>query len=426
MLTDLQVEQWKQISLDASADALWVDTCRKVDGKRVKVQAEILDFLRAYLSGAVSTEDLRATFDSRTRKEWTGFGLKGMSGAMFLNKLVKHIHDTAELTSKLRPVLCLPTSEEAGRASMRGFFDYLQAAISSGKAAKSQLQPARVSFFISCFWHLQDTKAWPIFYVSGRKVLQLQQIYTPVQETVQDYFAFRKAFLALASALALNAWPLEHLLDWYNKRAATPDNKKPIKQLEDKDEQDDPEDDAASEEEEFSHTQIQWLLATIGKKLGCKIWIASNDQKKEWKGERLGSLSIDKLPSLGLGTESQDIVRLIDVVWLRGTQVAAAFEIEHTTSVYSGLLRMSDLTVLSPNPSFPLYIVAPECRLGKVRRELSRPTFRELELHKRCGFFSDEHLIEQAEGIKKWANDPSVIEKLAMKIDDATDEESNE
>ena len=181
-----------------------------------------------------------------------------------------------------------------------------------------------------------------------------------------------------------------------------------------------------SEEEEFSHTQIQWLLATIGKKLGCKIWIASNDQKKEWKGERLGDLSIDNLPSLGLGTEPQNIVRLIDVVWLRGTQVAAAFEVEHTTSVYSGLLRMSDLTVLSPNLSFPLYIVAPKRRLDKVRRELSRPTFRELELHKRCGFFSDECLIEQAEGIKQWANDPSVIEKLALKIDDVVDEESIE
>ena len=420
MLTDLQVERWKQIKLDANADAPWLEMCRELDAKRVKVQAEILDFLKGYVSGAVTTEDLRATFDRRTRKEWTGFGLKGMSGAMFLNKLVKHIPDTTELTSKLRPVLCLPNSEEAGRVSMRGFMDYLQAAISSGKAAKSQLQPARASFFISCSWHLQDTETWPIFYVSGRKVLQLQQIYTPIQDTVQDYFAFREAFRALASVLALNSWSLEHLLDLHNKRTAPPDDLP-----EHEDEQDDPEDDEASEEEEFSHTQIQWLIATVGKKLGCKIWIASNDQKKEWKGERLGNLSIDKLPSLGLGTASQDLVRLIDVVWLRGTQVAAAFEIEHTTSVYSGLLRMSDLTVLSPNLSFPLYIVAPERRLDKVRRELSRPTFRELELHKRCGFFSGECLIEQAEGIKQWANDPSVIEKLALKIDDAIDEGSS-
>jgi hypothetical protein len=275
-------------------------------------------------------------------------------------------------------------------------------------------------------WHIQDTETWPIFYVSGRKVLQLQQIYTPTQEAVQDYFAFREAFLALVSALALNSWSLEHLLDWYNKRSATPADTKSIEAPENKGEQNDGEVDEASEEEEASHTQIQWLLAAIGKKLGCKIWIASDDQKKEWKGERLGNLSIDKLPSLGLGAASQDVVRHIDVVWLRGTQVAAAFEIEHTTSVYSGLLRMSDLTVLSPNLSFPLYIVAPEHRLDKVRHELSRPTFRELELHKRCGFFSDESLLEQAEGIKRWANDPSAIEKLALKIDDVTDEESVE
>ena len=79
---------------------------------------------------------------------------------------------------------------------------------------------------------------------------------------------------------------------------------------------------------------------------------------------------------------------------------------------------MSDLTVLSPNLFFPLYIVAPEERLPKVQRELSRPTFQTLELHKRCGYFSYESLFDQADNIKQWANDPSAIDKLASRIDD--------
>jgi hypothetical protein len=107
-----------------------------------------------------------------------------------------------------------------------------------------------------------------------------------------------------------------------------------------------------------------------------------------------GALSVPRLPQLGMAPDSQRLVSLIDVVWLTGSnQVAAAFEVEHTTSVYSGLLRMADLAALSPNLNFPLYVVAPASRLPKVRRELARPTFRALELDRRCRFFSSEALL---------------------------------
>jgi hypothetical protein len=38
-----------------------------------------------------------------------------------------------------------------------------------------------------------------------------------------------------------------------------------------------------------------------------------------------------------------------DVLWLSGQSIVAAFEVEHTTAVYSGLLRMSDLLTMQPN-----------------------------------------------------------------------------
>jgi hypothetical protein len=79
---------------------------------------------------------------------------------------------------------------------------------------------------------------------------------------------------------------------------------------------------------------------------------------------------------------------------------------------------MSDLIAISPNINFPLYIVTPDVRLDKVRRELSRPTFQFLELHKRCGFFSEEKLIQEAENIMRWASHPSAIERLAAKVGD--------
>jgi hypothetical protein len=87
--------------------------------------------------------------------------------------------------------------------------------------------------------------------------------------------------------------------------------------------------------------------------------------------------------------------------------------VEHTTSVYSGLLRMADLAALSPNLSFPLYVVAPDARLAKVRRELSRPTFRALGLDRRCRFFSGEALLRALPSLMRWATGPGAIEKLA-------------
>jgi hypothetical protein len=59
------------------------------------------------------------------------------------------------------------------------------------------------------------------------------------------------------------------------------------------------------------YMQVQWLLARVGRKFGCRIWIAANDHNERWNGERLGDLGLRALPSLGIGNESQrDIERL--------------------------------------------------------------------------------------------------------------------
>jgi hypothetical protein len=413
MLTHTQIERWRRLWQEANADAAWVAHNHEVDAKRTKVRDEVAELLNQYLAGQVTTDDLQATFDRRTRTDWEGFGFKGMSGAMFLNKLVKYLGNGTTLTSALRSALILPKDTDAGQAQMRSFLDFLDNEIKLGHAAKGQLQPARAPFFLSCWWHLQDTEQWPIFYLSGRKALELEGLFIPAQAPIQDYFSFRKCFLALCSALNLKPWALEYLFYWYDARNAKPTPPDPKGEPEGEGEED----------SEITHLQVQWLLAKIGKRLGCKIWLATNDHSKEWKGERLGDLCIKNLPTLGLDSVSQTIIRHIDVLWLKGAnQVAAAFEIEHTTSIYSGLLRMSDLIASSPNLNFPLYIVAPSARLGQVRKELSRPTFQTLELHRRCGFFSNEKLVEEAEVIMQWAHDSAAMERLASKVPDASNE----
>ena len=91
------------------------------------------------------------------------------------------------------------------------------------------------------------------------------------------------------------------------------------------------------------------------------------------------------------------------MLWLKGNSIVAAFEVECTTAVYSGLLRMSDLMALQPNLNIKLYIVAPEERRAKVEQEILRPTFalRQRPVSEICGFLCIEDLAAKVEGARQ-------------------------
>jgi len=414
-ITDLQIERWRNFKAESVTNGEWVKHHLDRDAKRRIAQGEMIKFLKKYLSGDLSTEEFKIEFDRRTRREWDLFGLKGMSGAMFLNMLVKYAPEAQVLSDQLKLVLQVPQSSEQGRQLMANFINFIDNLIKSGQVTRRQLQPSRAPFFISAWWHLQALEQWPVFYISARNALEKDGLYSPAQDLTDDYFTFRDVFLVLASGLELTSWELEHLCVWYE---AHPQGSKIPIIVEPPAEPEVLNDSAVP-----THTQVQWLLAKIGRKLGCRIWIAANDQNKEWQGERLSDLSLRDMPHLGMvDSEVQRIIGLIDVLWIKGTnQIAGAFEVEQTTSIYSGLLRMSDLVVLVPILNFPLYIVSPRSRMEQVKRELSRPTFQYLELHKRCGFFASEDLLREAENIMVWASDPSAINRLALRVDDTMD-----
>jgi hypothetical protein len=135
--------------------------------------------------------------------------------------------------------------------------------------------------------------------------------------------------------------------------------------------------------------KVQAILAEIGSQMGLKIWIPKSDRGgvlKEWK-DAAGSL-IDRLP-LNYDDATLKTIEQIDVLWLRGRSMVRAFEVEHTTSIYSGLLRMADLLALQPNMDIRLHIVAPSLKREKVFQEIRRPVFSLLErgpLSELCSF----------------------------------------
>lgn len=142
------------------------------------------------------------------------------------------------------------------------------------------------------------------------------------------------------------------------------------------------------------HAETQALLAEIGLATGCSVWLPRPDRQAVGRvNEDLPGRLLPELPFLFPG-KAQQVVQNIDAIWLQGATVVAAFEVENTTSIYSGLLRMSDLVSLMPNISFPMFIVAPEARRTAVRDEVTRPTFAALEppLQRKCGYIASEEL----------------------------------
>ncbi|MDQ1318525.1 MAG: hypothetical protein QG588_2187, partial [Candidatus Poribacteria bacterium] len=121
-----------------------------------------------------------------------------------------------------------------------------------------------------------------------------------------------------------------------------------------------------------THEEIQMLLLKLGSDLGLDVWVARNDRNREFNG-----VSVQSIPNLRseLPRQFDDAtnrtIELIDVLWLQGDAIIAAFEVEHTSAIYSGLLRMSDLISMQPNIKINLFIVAPDDRREKVFNEIN-------------------------------------------------------
>lgn len=149
--------------------------------------------------------------------------------------------------------------------------------------------------------------------------------------------------------------------------------------------------DKVDEGELRESLQIQAALAEVGSQMGFQIWLPRADRARvltKWKPQ--DGVLLDELP-VGFDHITMKTIEQIDVLWLKRRSVVRAFEVEHTTSIYSGLLRMADLLAMQPNLKIKLHIVAPSSRREKVFQEICRPVFALLEggaLSETCTYLS--------------------------------------
>lgn len=154
--------------------------------------------------------------------------------------------------------------------------------------------------------------------------------------------------------------------------------------------------EAASEPTESSsepseHRRMQWLLLKMGRQAGEKVWAPRNDQSRITS--EYNFRDFEETFAAGLDAQVK-YVENIDVVWKEEFRIDAAFEIENSTSIYSGLLRFADLMMVAPNTVYPMFIVAPGERRNRVREQLTRPSFRHLGLGAKVRYLAYEKVQE--------------------------------
>lgn len=96
-------------------------------------------------------------------------------------------------------------------------------------------------------------------------------------------------------------------------------------------------------------------------------------------------------------------------------RVAAALEVEHTTSIYSGIVRMLDLALGLGQGGLALFLVAPDTREADVREQLKRPAFsRVADIAVRFIAYGD--LAKHRETIARFGQGMKPIEAIARRL----------
>lgn len=166
-------------------------------------------------------------------------------------------------------------------------------------------------------------------------------------------------------------------------------------------------------QEENLHYEMQFHLLKIGQRLGYDAFVASNDRSRSYAGVSFSFMSSDKYPAINCDKETASTIRLIDVLWFeKGTNnVICAFEVEKSTSIYSGILRLTDLSYSIATGNETFYLVVPDSREKDVVLQLSRPSIRQIKTPIKYILFSE--LQQHCEALCKFGDNHQIMQKIA-------------
>ena len=161
---------------------------------------------------------------------------------------------------------------------------------------------------------------------------------------------------------------------------------------------------------------MQYHLLKIGKTLGYDVTAASNDRSRSHCGNSFSFMSLQQFPEINLDKETLNTVKLIDVLWFqkKTNNVIAAFEVEKSTSIYSGILRLTDLSYTIADGDEVFYLIVPDKREKDVCLQLSRPAIKQNNVVIKYILFSE--LRQHCDALCKFGESHHIMEKIAKAV----------
>lgn len=139
-------------------------------------------------------------------------------------------------------------------------------------------------------------------------------------------------------------------------------------------------------DEKITHDLIEGILIDLGNILGFETY--TPDKSKIFKDRTLGEMTIlQGIPNFTYPRIVKN-VKGVDVIWFNDDFPHTCFEVEHTTNITEGLLRLYQIKAISCK----FFIIAPSSRKTKFDREILKDPFR--EIRNRYSFRSYEQLLE--------------------------------
>lgn len=168
--------------------------------------------------------------------------------------------------------------------------------------------------------------------------------------------------------------------------------------------------------EESLHTEMQYHLLKIGHALGYDVFSASNDKSKSYNGNNFSFLCCNQFPEIQTEKESLTTIKLIDVLWFqKGTNnVLCAFEVEKSTSIYSGILRLTDLSYTIADGDESFYLIVPDAREKDVQLQLARPSIKQINIPIKYILFSE--LRKNCDALCKFGESHLIMEKISKSL----------
>jgi hypothetical protein len=144
----------------------------------------------------------------------------------------------------------------------------------------------------------------------------------------------------------------------------------------------------------LSHPQVQTILGALGALKSYDVWIPPAD---------VGGLDWSVAEQFGCRTElparyeaAMQALQEVDVIWLgRGSsELRALYEVEHSTPIYSALLRLNDVHLATAGGQPTYAVVAEGTKRSAFVRQVNRPTFRASGLSRLCTFLEYRDVFE--------------------------------